>query len=168
MPVPFSVRYLETGSSDADRQYPYTAAIRSLDALHVYHDANKYDDQLVAIPDSLIMVGFTDVAGSFDAVFFEENALVLVMLKEGSSSIAHRVSRVWTKGDTLRIDIDRLLPGGYDDSEGMWYVIIEVPQSSLDGRQVSVQMSDVPFDETDMRPFHQLTLWSGGARCAAV
>jgi hypothetical protein len=135
--ISFAAQYIRTGGWDDSIEYPQTVAIRSLEDLFDYYDANK---------NTYNLSGFADAISVYDATFFDENALALTVLLEPSGSIRHRVTDVCVQDDTLYLHIDRLLPEAQTCDMALWHIITEVPQQSLEGRQIDLQISDVQCD----------------------
>jgi hypothetical protein len=58
--------------------------------------------------------------------------------------------------------VDALMPSELISVEATWHIITEVPQKSLAGRQIDVQVRDINCDESDMRQYNTPQLTSGG------
>lgn len=152
--IPYAAHYIPTGRRRVDILFPQTEVIRSLDALYRYYDTNKF---------TFFLNNFAEAASVYNVAFFEENVLLVTTLFEGSGSIRHSVTRVYTQDDQLHLAIDRLVPeADMIMTEATWHIITEVPQKSLDGRQIDVQVNDRRCDISEMRIYTRPQLTSGG------
>jgi hypothetical protein len=152
--VPFAAHFLQTGLRGDTEDDGAAAVIRSLDALYQYYNDNRFAYVLSG--------GFADIAGVYDTAFFDDNALVVTTLREPSVSIGHRVTGVWMWDDTLQVEISRLVPEVQDDEEAFWHILVEAPQSCVEGRNVDAVVRDDTVDVCDIPPYSETTLWSAG------
>lgn len=154
------VQYIRTDGYHDDSEYPQTVVIRSQQELHDYYTANKYDYDLWNDWDS--SVSFIDAAQKYDEAFFEDNALLLVLMQEGSGSNRHRVMDIQKHDDTVTVEVDRLLPEPFTCDMAMWHIIIEQPKGDLEGQSIKINVNDVPMERLPHeQPEHKITFSSG-------
>ena len=101
MSVGFSVKNIRTGLLDYSGNFPLVAVIRSADELTAYYEQNKEQFYLERREDpaSDSTIGFLDACDAYDEDFFEDKALIFVILREGSGSTSHNISRVVSDAD---------------------------------------------------------------------
>ena len=143
----YQVQYIRTDGYD-EGTYPETVAVTSLAELYDYFDSNKYRHDLWTRTDpaSDTTIGFIDAVSQYDAAYFDDNALLFVVLREGSGSFRHRVTGITETDGVMTVSIDRLMPECFTDDEAVWHIIIEMPQDMLNGQEVAVDISDVPVE----------------------
>ncbi len=126
----FEVQYIRTNGEHNGIEH---FVIRSADELHAYYEQNK-DKHNLERKENLLSdetIGFLDACDDYDEKFFEENALILVLLEEGSGSIRHKVSGVSVSKPemsliSMKINIESIVPEvGTDDMAG-WHILIAV------------------------------------------
>ena len=123
-----SAQYIRTDGYHEDVVYPVVTVVRSVEKLTEYYHANKdryyleRRDQVYA--DSSI--GFLDACDKYDAAYFEDQILVLVLLQEGSGSIQHKVEDVKTDAEgKLSVSISSIVPEIGTDDMAQWHIFIE-------------------------------------------
>ena len=126
--IDFDTQYIRTHWSDYDVDYPIVEIIRSVDELNAYYNENK-DKYSLGRREKVYSdetIGFLDACDKYDAKYFDEQILVLVLLREGSGSIRHNVKNVKFGSDgKLYVSIERNVPEtGTDDMAG-WHIFIE-------------------------------------------
>ena len=96
MSVGFSVKNVRTGLLEYSGDFPSVSVIHSVDELTAYYEENKEQFYLERREDpaSDSTIGFLDACDKYNAEFFEEHALVFVILEEGSGSTRHNVEYV--------------------------------------------------------------------------
>ncbi len=129
--VNFEAKYIRKGGCTAS--YPAVFVIRSVEALEGYLAQYKAYYHVVGdddgpAPDS--ETGLLDAMAKYDAAYFDEQMLVLVLLEEGSGSIRHRVTHVTENDGRLLINIDRLLPEVGTCDMAYWHILIE-PEAGI-------------------------------------
>ena len=132
-PVDFETQYIRTGAQKYDGPFPAVAVIHSTDELTAYYEANKEQFYLERRKDpaSDSTIGFLDACDKYDAKFFENNALVFVVLEEGSGSTSHNVSTVKVDAnDIMYINILSIDPEVGTCDMAYWHIMTEVPKDS--------------------------------------
>ncbi len=132
--VDFKVQYIRTNGYHSDVVYPTFTVVRSADELKEYYNANKdkYDLGRKSKISSVSPAGFLDACDRYNDEYFQNNAVILVLLEEGSGSIRHNVDFVKIDTDAkLQISIGSILPetGTCDIAE--WHIMIEVPRDKM-------------------------------------
>ena len=128
----FNAQYIRTGGGHEDVEYPVVKIIRSVDELNAYYNANKdkYSLERRTDPASDSTIGFLDACDKYDEAYFEDQILVMVLLKEGSGSIRHEVRSIaWSEQNKkLTVYIESIVPeiGTADVAE--WHILVE-PES---------------------------------------
>ena len=122
------VRYIRTDGYIDGEEYPKTFWLSSVEELEAYYEANKDKYWL----DS---EGFAAARKDYDASFFENCDLLVVLLEEGSGSVSHELTGISVsppqnreKQYSLRPEITRFVPeiGTCDMAE--WHILIEIPK----------------------------------------
>ena len=122
--IDFGAQYIRTNTPSFEADFPIVTAIRSKDELTAYYDTNK--DKL----------GLGKQGGAFDAAckkyddkFFEDNALIFVVLEEGSGSISHNVESVKIDDSgELHINILSISPESGTCDMAYWHIMVAVPK----------------------------------------
>lgn len=133
-PVDFDVQYIRTGAQKCEGPFPVVAVINSTDELTAYYEANKEQFYLERRKDpaSDSTIGFLDACDKYDAKFFENNALVFVVLEEGSGSTRHNISTVKVDANGIMyINILSLDPEVGTCDMAYWHIMTEVPKNSV-------------------------------------
>ncbi len=133
-PVDFDVQYIRTGAQKYEGPFPVVAVIHSNDELTAYYEANKEQFYLERRKDpaSDSTIGFLDACDKYDAKFFENNALVFVVLEEGSGSTRHNISTVKVDANGIMyINILSLDPEVGTCDMAYWHIMTEVPKNSV-------------------------------------
>ncbi len=115
-----------------------TTVIRSLEELQTYYEENKdrYYLGRRENPASDQTIGFLDACDRYDEEFFAENALIIVVLREPSGSIRHKVTGITvpppdTPSTWLKVEIESIVPEyGSDDMAG-WHILIAVNKAEV-------------------------------------
>ncbi len=140
----FEVQYIRTdGYSDA-KLYPIVTVISSQEELDAYYERNQasYDLERRNDPERDYTIGFLDACDGYDSSFFEENALVLVLLEEGSGSVSHKVTEVKAQEGLLRVDVERIVPEIGSCDMAQWHIIVALKKEAVptDSRCVQVYL----------------------------
>lgn len=133
-PIDFDVQYIRTGAQKYEGPFPVVAVIHSTDELTAYYEANKEQFYLERRKDpaSDSTIGFLDACDKYDAKFFENNALVFVVLEEGSGSTRHNISTVKVDANGIMyINILSLDPEVGTCDMAYWHIMTEVPKNSV-------------------------------------
>ena len=132
-PVDFEVQYIRTGTQNYDGPFPAAAVIHSTDELTAYYEANKEQFYLERRedPGADYTIGFLDACDKYDEKFFDNNALVFVVLEEGSGSTRHNVSTVKVDANGIMyINIISIDPDIGTCDMAYWHIMTEVPKYS--------------------------------------
>ena len=133
-PVDFEVQYIRTGTQNYHGPFPAVAVIHSTDELTAYYEENKEQFYLERRedPGTDYTIGFLDACDKYDAKFFENNALVFVVLEEGSGSTSHNVSTVKVDANGIMyINILSIDPDIGTCDMAYWHIMTEVPKDSV-------------------------------------
>lgn len=77
---------------------------------------------------------FNEVIAGYDAVFFDENALMLVYVSAGSGSYRFGVSSVYCDGTSFCIHVEQTNhPEAVTDDMAGWFITAAVPDSMIEG-----------------------------------
>lgn len=131
--IGFSAQYVRTDRQDSEYGEPLSVKIiRSVDELTAYYEENKerYDMQRKAdTPYSDETIGFPDACDKYDAAYFKDRVLIMVLAEEGSGSIRHEVKQVsLTEAGGKRqmaIEIDPIVPEAGTCDMAFWHILIE-------------------------------------------
>lgn len=128
-----SAQYIRTNGYHEEITYPVITVIRSVAELNAYYEANK-DQYDLARKDKIYAdttIGFLDACDRYDDTYFEKQALILILLEEGSGSIRHQIHKAGFSGDQFVVSLDSYLPGGVGTADmAQWHIFVE-PESGL-------------------------------------
>lgn len=132
--VDFGVQYIRTGTRNYESVFPAVAVIHSADELNAYYEANKDRFDLERREDygSDFTIGYLDACDRYDARFFEDKALVFIVLEEGSGSTRHNIESV--KADTngiLYVNILSVDPEVATYDMACWHIMVEVSRDQV-------------------------------------
>ena len=116
----FNAQYIRTNNHGGGGSYPQKKLITSRSELDSYIESIKdsyYIDGEFLGHDSLI-----DAIEKYDASWFSNHKLLVVVLEEGSGSNRHRVAQV----GGICVTIERLLPQIGTCDMAQWHILIEV------------------------------------------
>ncbi len=132
----FAVQYIRTNGYVEGASFPKTVVIGSVAELEAYYEANK---EIYSLTES----SFYSAMAAYDEAFFENNALIFVLLEEPSGSIKHRVAGLWVTDDELEIEIERTVPqmGTADMAE--WHIVIEMAAKNIAEKESSVSFTTI-------------------------
>lgn len=124
----FSAQYIRTDGYVDGAVYPKTTVIRSVSELTNYYDSYKetYDLERREDPATDYTVGFLDACDRYDAEYFKEKVLVLILVEEPSGSIRHEVKDVTLSGGKLTMNINRSVPETHTDDMAEWHIFVEL------------------------------------------
>jgi len=124
----FDVQYIRTDGYRAEMQYPSVKIIRSVDELNAYYEANKelYALERVENPQYHSSIGFLDACDKYDAEYFENQILLMVLLEEGSGSIRHEIEKVGVEAEKAIVEIKTIIPEVCTDDMAEWHIMIEL------------------------------------------
>ena len=153
--IDFQTQYIRTDGYRDGVDYPIVKIIRSVDELNSYYNENKekYSLERREDPASDSTIGFLDACDKYNAEYFEDQILVMVLLEEGSGSIRHNVDNVKLGSDgKLYISIRRDVPEAGTDDMAEWHILIE-PEKDI----TVANESDVIVYLDDVNPKTQPT-----------
>ena len=126
--VRFTPQYIRTDGHRENAEYPVVKVIRSVPELEAYYEANKtlYSLGHRETPVSDQTAGFLDVCERYDAAYFENQILVMVLLEERSGSVRHHVDSVKMGSDgKLFVSIRSVVPEAGTCDMAQWHILIE-------------------------------------------
>lgn len=126
--VTFNAAYSRTDGYIEKKTYPYVTVITTRTDLEKYtaEHEGQYNFYQTSYSD-----GFYDIVTNYDAVFFADHSLIMIMLEENSGSVTHEVSDITCEGGESVITIKRIVPeGDMTDDMAEWHVIVELPKDS--------------------------------------
>lgn len=139
--VDFNVQYIRTGTQNYEGSFPAVTVIHSTDDLTAYYEENKEQFYLERREDpaSDTTIGYLDACDKYDNKFFENNALVFVVLEEGSGSTRHNVSTVKVDANgVMYINILSVEPEVGTCDMAYWHIMTEVPKNKAPENEESV------------------------------
>ncbi len=128
----FSAQYIRTDGYDEKRSYPAATLITSADELKAYYDAYKGSFDLESRQSDGADTNFYDAMQKYGSAYFKNNCLALVVLEEPSGSNRHKVVRVDSDADKLKISIERIVAMIGTDDMAQWHIIIELPLTAAE------------------------------------
>jgi len=171
-PFSFDAQYIRTDGYHEEIKYPVVKIIHSVDELNTYYKANKekYYLERRENPASDYTIGFLDACDKYDAEYFENQILIMILLEEPSGSNRHKVEQAGIYGEdekNMIIDISSLIPEVGTCDMALWHILIE-PEAGItvadedevkvfrDGKNVTV--SDQPEIVTYGKDYANITL----------
>lgn len=139
----FTAQYIRTDGYHEDVEYPVVKVIHSVEELQAYYETNKnlYDLERRTDVASDYTIGFLDACDKYDATYFEEQVLIMVLLEEPSGSNRHQVKEVrWNETEEvkqMRIEIESVIPEVGTEDMAEWHILIE-PKAD-----VAIEASDI-------------------------
>ena len=131
---PENVQYIRTDGYAEGVKYPMVYILRTPEMLEEYYQGNRdrYDlsPRKTVYADSTI--GFADAITQYDAAWFAEHDLVMVVLEEGSGSIRHEVYAITETPEKWSIDITSIEPEVCTADMAQWHILIEVEKDLID------------------------------------
>ncbi len=145
--------YVRTNCSGQDILYPKAVVIRSVEELKAYYEANKDVFDLGShAPGADTTLGFLDAAATYDAAYFEDRILVLVLLEEGSGSIRHTVKKVQMGQDgKLYISIRTIVPEVGTCDMAQWHIFVE-PEAGVQVQNESDVVILLEIEDSETQP----------------
>ena len=129
----YNAQYIRTDGYHDGAKYPIVTVIRSVDELNAYYEQYKdlYNMGTNPDPASDSTIGFADAMQKYDESYFAKQALILILLEEGSGSVRHEVSKAGFSGNQFVVSIDAYMPGGVGTCDmAEWHIFIE-PEAGL-------------------------------------
>lgn len=158
----FGVQYIRTDGYQSGAKYPVVKIIRSVDELNTYYEANKdnYSLERHSGPPfySYSTIGFLDACDKYDAAYFEDQILLMILLEEGSGSIRHEVESVGIDSGDIWVKIKSIVPEACTDDMAEWHILIE-PEAGvdvtdkenvvvfMDGRNITEKITEVYYEK---------------------
>lgn len=125
--ITFNVSYSRTDGYIEKKTYPYVTVLTTRSELEKYTADHEGQYNFYETSSS---AGFYDIVTNYDAVFFADNSLVMIMLEESSGSVRHEVAGIACRDGESVITINRITDGESTDDMAEWHVIIELPKDS--------------------------------------
>lgn len=141
--IVYEAVYSRTDGYIEKKTYPYITVLNTRTELEQYtaEHEGQYNFYETSYSD-----GFYDIVTAYDAVFFADNSLIMILLEEGSGSVRHEVADITCEDGKTKISINRILPEEQTDDMAEWHVLVELPKSSpvLENPDaISVVLNDV-------------------------
>lgn len=132
----FSDRYARTNGYHEGVDYPRVAVLDSVAAVEEYDRANKeaYDLEAKIQTGTGIDrdLGFWNICAGYDAAFFRESYVVLILLEEPSGSIRHKVTAASQYEDgRVGIAVERIVPEAGTDDMAQWHIFVELSREAM-------------------------------------
>ena len=125
--VEYEALYSRTDGYIEKKTYPYITVINSRAELEKYTADHEGQYNFYKTSASN---GFYDIVTPYDAVFFADNSLIMILLEEGSGSISHEVKSVSCADGETTVTIERIVPEECTDDMAEWHVVVEIPKTS--------------------------------------
>lgn len=139
--VDFEAQYIRTGVKTDVGPFPIVSIIHSSDELKTYYETSKdkYDLERRKNPAADSTIGFLDACDKYNDDFFEKNALVFIVLEEGSGSTRHNVEYVKIdKNGLMYVNILSIDPEICTWDMAYWHIITEIPKDKLPANKEDV------------------------------
>ena len=135
-----NVQYIRTGGYYGNVNHPIAMVIQSVEMLntHVNEYGDRYNHATKLDFYSDTPISFAEAIEGYNNSFFAGNYLVIVMLKEISGSIYHRVDRI---DNDRNIHISRLIPEVTTSDIADWSIIIEIEKPAFNYGPFTVNTS---------------------------
>ncbi len=112
--VDFDVQYIRVGSKKELSAYPAVRIIRSADEMSRYlKNETHMSEELVSACEK------------YNADYFKEQILIIVLLEEGSGSVRHEVEKVGSDNTHAVIQIKSIAPEVGTCDMAWWHILIE-------------------------------------------
>ncbi len=138
----FEAQYIRTNSFDYEENRPQAVLISSDGELSDYYLQNKslYDLERKETVYSDTTIGFLDAADRYNSSFFQDKALIFIILIEGSGSVRHRVEQVTVSPVGATVEIKTLSSEVGTCDMAAWHIIIEIDKehAPTDPQNISV------------------------------
>ncbi|MBQ3637609.1 MAG: serpin family protein, partial [Clostridia bacterium] len=153
----YTAQYVRTDGYRDGEVYPKAILISSADELNRYYEENRnfYDfgHREKVYADSSI--GFADAIGKYDAAWFENHRLILVLLEEGSGSVRHELAGVMPRKNGLTVEIVSRIPEVGTSDMAEWHILIETERMIDPETEIRVSVSqqgpgESPAGEEDL------------------
>ncbi len=132
------VQYIRTnggleGSFSTNDIYPFTVIIHSVAELEQYYEdnCNFFDLERKDKVYADTTIGFLDTSDKYDAAYFAEHDLILLVLEEPSGSIRHEVKSVHYTSTGWVITVQHIVPEECTDDMAQWHLMLEIPKDQI-------------------------------------
>ena len=112
--VDFDAQYIRAGSKKELSAYPAVKIIRSA------NEMSRYLKKETHMSDALV-----NACQKYDADYFKEQILIIVLLEEGSGSVRHEVEKVGADNTHAVIQIKSIAPEVGTCDMAWWHILIE-------------------------------------------
>ena len=112
--VDFDAQYIRAGSKKELSAYPAVKIIRSA------NEMSRYLKKETHMSDALV-----NACQKYDADYFKEQILIIVLLEEGSGSVRHEVEKVGANNGHAVIQIKSIAPEVGTCDMAWWHILIE-------------------------------------------
>ena len=112
--VDFDAQYIRAGSKKELSAYPAVKIIRSA------NEMSRYLKKETHMSDALV-----NACQKYDADYFKEQILIIVLLEEGSGSVRHEVEKVGSDNTHAVIQIKSIAPEVGTCDMAWWHILIE-------------------------------------------
>ena len=112
--VDFDAQYIRAGSKKELSAYPAVKIIRSA------NEMSRYLKNETHMSDALV-----NACQKYDADYFKEQILIIVLLEEGSGSVRHEVEKVGANNGHAVIQIKSIAPEVGTCDMAWWHILIE-------------------------------------------
>ncbi len=86
---------------------------------------------------------FATVIQKYDQQYFQDNALVLVALTEGSGSISHEVTAYKVTDNAIVINIKRYSPETLTDDMAYWHILVEIEKGDYSNKKIELNIKNI-------------------------
>lgn len=92
---------------------------------------------------------FEQATSTYDESFFEKNALFIIYVSAGTTSVRHEVDMVARQGKSMVILVDELTPEVGDTAMGGWLITVEVSKADVGDADFAEALVSEKFVYTD-------------------
>lgn len=130
----FQAQYIRTDGYHDNIKYPVVKVIQSPEELQAYYEENRslYDLERRADYGTDYTPGFLDACDKYDAAYFENQFLLMVLIQEGSGSVTHEVTGMSQQeaDGQLLVGIRTISPEVGTADMALWHILIE-PEAGI-------------------------------------
>ncbi|GEM_PF-572661 len=116
------VQFVRSHCSETKTAFPYAVVIRSKAELDSYYNDNK---TVWGFSGKANGISFNEAIKEYDDSFFENNALVFAVTREGSGSITYKSASI----DGNNINVEKVVPEVNTCDMAYWHIIFEVEKT---------------------------------------
>ncbi len=110
------IQYIRTNLMVDVNSFPSYVEIKSKQDLINYYENNKEKYEFD--------MSFKQATDLYQDDFFEKSNIILLLLREGSGSIRHKINDVTVKDSILNIEVKRIIPECGTDDMAEWHIFI--------------------------------------------